>query len=139
MNHTIQLHIVLSTLAFLVLIVAALLAILLALQDRGLRQQQATRLLPWLPLERTEALLFKILTVGFGLLTIDVLTSFWFFRHELTPLLWHKIFLTVFAWLVFLILLLGRHYFGWRGRLAIRWTLIGVFLVMLAYIGSLVW
>jgi ABC-type uncharacterized transport system permease subunit len=139
MNHTIQLHIVLSTLAFIVLIFAASLAVLLALQDRALRRQRAAPFLSWLPLEHTEILLFKAIALGFVLLTIDVVASLWVFRNELTPLLWHKIFLAIFACVVFLILLIGRRYSGWRGRVAIRWTLIGVLLVILAYIGSLVW
>ena len=33
-------------------------------------------------------------------------------------------------------LLLGRHLWGWRGRLALRWTLAGFVALMLAYVGS---
>lgn len=139
MNNTIQLHIVLSTVTFAVLVLAALLAGLSALQDYGLRHQRSILLCPRLPLTRTESWLFKILVLGFILLTLDMVTGFWFFYRLLTPFLWHKTFLAVFSWIIFLILLVGRYYAGWRGRLAIRWTLLGVFLVMMAYIGSLVW
>ena len=34
------------------------------------------------------------------------------------------------------ILLWGRWRFGWRGRVAIRWSLGGFFALMLAYFGS---
>ena len=40
------------------------------------------------------------------------------------------------AGVVFGILLWGRHFRGWRGSNAIRWTLAGFLLLMLAYFGS---
>ena len=33
-------------------------------------------------------------------------------------------------------LLVGRHVYGWRGRVAVRWTLAGFLTLVLAYIGS---
>ena len=40
------------------------------------------------------------------------------------------------AWVVFAVLLWGRQQLGWRGHKAIRWTLAGFCLLMLAYFGS---
>ena len=37
---------------------------------------------------------------------------------------------------VFAGLLTGRAVFGWRGRIALRWTLIGFAMLLLAYVGS---
>jgi ABC-type uncharacterized transport system permease subunit len=37
---------------------------------------------------------------------------------------------------VFGILLIGRWLMGWRGKIAIRWTLAGFIALMLAYFGS---
>jgi ABC-type uncharacterized transport system permease subunit len=48
----------------------------------------------------------------------------------------HKTVLSVMAWLVFGGLLLGRRVWGWRGQKAIRWTLSGFLLLILAYFGS---
>jgi ABC-type uncharacterized transport system permease subunit len=138
MNHTIQFHIFLSTLAFGVLCIAAFLAVLLAAQEYGLRNKPMTGVIAYLPpLERMEVWLFRIIAIGFWLLTIVLMTSLWFFHTILTTPLWQKTFLSLVAWAVFAVLLVGRRYFGWRGRPAIRWTLSGVFLVMLAYFGSL--
>ena len=36
----------------------------------------------------------------------------------------------------FALLLAGRHLYGWRGRVALRWTLSGFVLLLLAYVGS---
>jgi ABC-type uncharacterized transport system permease subunit len=44
--------------------------------------------------------------------------------------------LSVFAWFVFGILLLGRWRFGWRGCPAVRWTLGGFTLLVLGYLGT---
>ena len=44
--------------------------------------------------------------------------------------------LSVIAWAILGILLWGRWRFGWRGRVAIRWSLGGFFALMLAYFGS---
>ena len=42
----------------------------------------------------------------------------------------------LFSWGVFAALLAGRQLYGWRGRIAIRWTLAGFIILLLAYIGS---
>ena len=44
--------------------------------------------------------------------------------------------LAAFTCLVFGVLLWGRQQLGWRGHKAIRWTLAGFCLLMLAYFGS---
>jgi len=48
----------------------------------------------------------------------------------------HKTVLSIAAWVVFAILLVGRWRFGWRGRTAIRWTMSGFVTLLLAYLGS---
>ncbi len=130
-------HIVLSTFAFSVLCIAALQAVLLAIQEWWLRHKQTNYLMQILPpLEIMETLLFQMLLLGFILLTIVLVTSWWWFRPLFTNALWEKSVLALFAWGIFAILLIGHSYFGWRGRLAIRYTLMGVSLVMLTYYGS---
>ncbi|MEF3192795.1 MAG: cytochrome c biogenesis protein CcsA, partial [Halothiobacillaceae bacterium] len=44
--------------------------------------------------------------------------------------------LSLISWAVFGGLLLGRAFLGWRGRTAVRWTLSGFGVLLLAYIGS---
>ena len=48
----------------------------------------------------------------------------------------HKTIFASIAWLLFGALLLGRNLWGWRGRIALRWTLAGFVALMLAYVGS---
>ena len=40
------------------------------------------------------------------------------------------------SWGIFATLLIGRHAWGWRGKRALRWTLAGFALLILAYVGS---
>lgn len=130
-------HILLSTLTFAVLSLAAIQALLLAVQENLLRHKQTNKFLNMLPaMELMEAFLFRIILLGFLLLTAVLTTSFLSFYPLLIPILWEKTLLSLFAWFVFLSLLLGRYYFGWRGKVAIRWTLSGVFFVTLIYFGA---
>ena len=48
----------------------------------------------------------------------------------------HQTLFAIAAWLVVFILLIGRIYFGWRGRFAARWTIVGFVFLVLAYIGT---
>lgn len=130
-------HIILSTIAFSILCLAGIQAIMLALQERLLRHKQSMgsfQILP--PLEIMESLLFEILILGFIFLTVVVLSSIWAFYPAMYTLFWKKSLLALVAWLVFAVLLAGRWFFGWRGQQVVRWTLSGLFLVMLTYFSS---
>ena len=126
-------HIAFSLLAYGLLSIAALIAILLAFQDFQLHNHQQGMLLKQLPpLQTLETLLFHLIEAGFLLLSFSVVSGF-LFTHD-----WfnHKILFSIIAWVVFLILLLGRHIAGWRGKTAIRWTLAGIVALMLAIFGT---
>jgi ABC-type uncharacterized transport system permease subunit len=85
-----------------------------------------------------ESLLFRIIWAGFILLTLT-LASGVVFSEELfgkAATFNHKTVFGVVSWLIFAALLCGRHIYGWRGRVAVRWTLAGFLSLVLAYIGS---
>lgn len=132
-----KVHVLISMLAYSLLTLAAVQSILLAIQDHHLRHRHPTgfiRTLP--PLQTMESLLFEMITAGFVLLTLSLLSGFAFLEDMFAQHLVHKTVLSVLAWLVFGGLLLGRHRFGWRGRTAITWTLSGFAMLILAYFGS---
>ncbi len=132
-----QLHILLSVLAYSLMTIAAFQAVMLAMGDYYLRRKQPTRIMQYLPpLQIMESLLFQIIAVGFFLLSLGLLSGFMFMQDITAQHLIHKTALSILAWLVFLILLSGRLYFGWRGRLAVKYTLVGFVTLMLAYFGS---
>ena len=130
-------HILLSVIAYSVLGIAAVQALLLAVQDHHLRHRQPggfIRMLP--PLQTMEALLFQMLWVGFISLSLALASGLLFLDDIFAQHLVHKTVLSIAAWVVFGVLLLGRWRSGWRGPTAIRWTLGGFLALMLAYFGS---
>ena len=136
-NSPIQVHIILSILAYGAFSIAALQAVLLAVQDRKLRAHRPGGLIRALPPLRTmEALLFQMLAVGFALLSLALLSGALFLEDLFAQHLAHKTALSLTAWGVFAVLLWGRWRFGWRGRTAIRWTLGGFGALLLAYFGA---
>lgn len=140
-----QLHLLLAVLAYSLLTIAAIHALLMATMERRLHGEAAAssgRLgfvidrLP--PLLAMEGVLFRLITVGFLLLTATLVSGI-FFSEQLfgRPLRFdHKTVFAIAAWIVFGGLLVGRMVFGWRGRTALRWTLTGFAMLMLAYVGS---
>lgn len=136
-DSVLQFHILISLLAFSLLSIAVLQALLLAIQDRHLHNHHPGGLIRALPpLQLMENLLFQLITVGFLLLSLALLSGFLFLEDIFAQHLVHKTALSIGAWLIFAILLWGRWQFGWRGRTAIRWTLGGGIVLMLAYFGS---
>ena len=130
-------HIILSTVAYALITIAAAMAIALALLDRRLRSRQPLGHLAILPsVEALESGLFQALGAGFTLLTLALFSGFVFVENIFAQQLSRKTVLSCLAWAVFAILLLGRWRFGWRGRTAMRWTLSGFALLALAYFGS---
>jgi len=130
-------HILLSILAYSVLTIAALQALLLSIQDHQLRARQRRSFLAALPpLQTMESMLFEMIGIGFGLLSLAILTGFLTLDNMFTQHLAHKTFFTLCAWLVFATLLAGRHFMGWRGQTAIRFTVAGFALLLVGFYGS---
>ncbi len=132
-----QAHILISAISYSLLTLAAIQAILLALQNKHLRNRHPggfIRALP--PLETMECLLFRLIAIGYLLLTLSLISAIPYTKNVIEQHLVHKTILSITAWVVFAVLLWGRWRFGWRGRTAIRWTLSGFAVLMLAYFGS---
>lgn len=137
MDWQIKLHVVIALLGYSVLAIAAVLAILLAVQERALRARRPGRLILALPpLIQTETLLFRLIRVGFVLLSMTLLSGLLFISNIRAQHLVHTTVLTVLAWLIFGALLWGRWRYGWRGRSAVNLTLIGMAVLLLAFFGS---
>jgi ABC-type uncharacterized transport system permease subunit len=133
----IKIHVLLSMLAYSLLTLASVQAILLAIQDHHLHSRNPggfVRTLP--PLQTMESLLFEMIGAGFVLLTLALISGFAFLEDMFAQHLVHKTVLSCLGWLVFGGLLIGRFRYGWRGRTAIIWTLSGFVILILAYFGS---
>ncbi len=129
-------HITLSIIAYSILTIAAVQAILLSFGDNLLRQHQLLVLRNMPPLETMEQLMFEMIWAGLLFLTLSIISGFLFLEDMAGPGIVHHTVITLAAWIVFMILLWGRYQLGWRGAIASRWTLGGFVLLALGYFGS---
>ncbi|MDE2119722.1 MAG: cytochrome c biogenesis protein CcsA [Betaproteobacteria bacterium] len=108
--------------------------------ERALHQRRPglAGLGPALPLLTLEKLTYRLATLGFLLLSASLVFAMLFSARlfgqpfELN----HQTVFGVASWLLFAVLLLGRHVLGWRGRRALRWLFSGSALLLLSYVGS---
>jgi ABC-type uncharacterized transport system permease subunit len=132
-------HVLMAMLAYSLFTIAALHALLMSLVEKRLHHGRMPKVLQNLPpLLTMETLLFRIVGVGFVLLTITVASGMLFsekiFGHPLQ--FTHMVLFGLASWAVFAVLLWGHHVYGWRGHKAVRWTLSGFGLLILAYLGT---
>ena len=130
-------HVITSLLAWSLFAIASVQAVLLWIQDKNLHNRKPggfIRALP--PLQTMESLLFEFIVAGMILLTISLASGFLYLHDMFAQHLVHKTILSTIAWVLFAILIWGRYRYGWRGRIALRWTLIGFVVLGLAYFGS---
>ncbi|EEG10469.1 cytochrome C assembly family protein [Pseudogulbenkiania ferrooxidans] len=138
-NPALLLHILVSMLAYSLLAIGALVALLMLALDKALHDKRWITLVRQLPpLLSLETMMFQVLGVGFLLLTASLFSGVVFSEEVFgKPAAWsHKIVFSIMAWGLFGALLVGRKLYGWRGKLAVRWTLIGFVALMFAYVGS---
>jgi ABC-type uncharacterized transport system permease subunit len=130
-------HILLSILAYSILSIAALQAAALGLLISRLKHRRLGGVVDLMPsLSTMESLLFRLIWTGEVLLGLAISTGAVFLEDIFAQHLAHKTILSILAWMVFGTLLWGRHRLGWRGTTAIKWTLSGFGLLILAYFGS---
>jgi ABC-type uncharacterized transport system permease subunit len=130
-------HVLSSMIAFSLLSMAALQAILLIVQEHQLRQRKPLRLMLALPpLQNMERFMFQMVTAGLVCLTVSLGSGILFIEHLFAQHLAHKTILSLCAWLIFSALLWGRLRYGWRGKTAAHWLLAGFSVLLLAYFGS---
>lgn len=132
-------HLIIATLAYSLFAIAALQALIMTLMERGLHAHApASGMQDLPPLLSVEKLMFRMIAVGFVLLTLTLVSGM-AFSEELfgRPLAFtHKVVFAIASWVIFALLLIGRQIYGWRGRTALRWVLAGFGALLLAYLGT---
>jgi ABC-type uncharacterized transport system permease subunit len=139
-------HLLAGTLAYGVLLLAALHALLMLWVQRDLQrplgESERGMMARWLgrmpPLMVLERVLFRFIGIGFVLLLATTATGMLFseevFGQPFTVN--HKTVFSLVSLAFFGVLLAGRRFRGWRGRIATRFTLGGFAVLMLAYVGT---
>ncbi|GAA6139966.1 cytochrome c biogenesis protein CcsA [Arenicella sp. 4NH20-0111] len=132
-------HIVVSILAYCLLAIAAIQALLYVYQERQIKRRATPAMLMALPpLQTMELLLFRLIWTGFALLSLTLLTGAMFSQEIFGKAFEfnHHTILALLGWIVFAILLLKRTIQGLRGSQAVYWTVGGFLLIQLGYFGT---
>jgi len=132
-------HLIISLLAYSLFTIASLHVLMMAVMERRLHRGNLPQFMQNLPpLLTMEHLLFRIISAGFVLLTLTLGSGILFSEEVFgKPMQFtHKTVFGILSWLIFGAMLAGRAHYGWRGRVAMRWTLAGFLSLFFAYIGS---
>jgi ABC-type uncharacterized transport system permease subunit len=133
------LHITIALIAYSLFTFAAMHAVLMTIAERSLHNRPTLIKLPTFPpLMVMENLLFRVISIAFVLLTCTLISGMLFSEAIFgKPLQFnHKVIFSIASWWIYGWLLFGRWRYGWRGKKAIRLTLWGFVLLLLAYVGS---
>lgn len=137
-----QAHLIAAFIAYALFTMAALHGVITALAEKRLKSHELERMPSLPPLMTMEKHLFRLIGAGFGLLTLTlgsgILFSEQIFGKPLSFATFsqHKTVFALLSWLIYAWLLIGRHFFGWRGRRALAFSLSGFAALVLAYLGT---
>ncbi|MBF0448956.1 MAG: cytochrome c biogenesis protein CcsA [Magnetococcales bacterium] len=137
-NPVLIFHLALSLLAYGLLSIAAILALLDAFQEHALKTKRFGKLFNMLPpLYALEETLFLMVNMGFILLSLSIMTGsvYSFLQYDQLFIFGHKVLFTWATWLLFGTLLLGHRLWGWRGKKASQFTILGYLFLALAFLG----
>ncbi|MFZ9346944.1 MAG: cytochrome C assembly family protein [Burkholderiaceae bacterium] len=137
-------HLLLAMLAYSTFTLAAASALMMIAMEKALHQTKNFSIdkpgwwqgLP--PLIGLDQMLVRVVFIGFVLITFTLISGvivslnrgYGWLRFD------HKTVFTMLSWCAALTLLLGHRWWGWRGRVAARWTLAGFLALLMAYVGS---
>ncbi len=132
-------HLLISLLAYAILTLAAIHAVMHLLLNRALKRKKISPVMQAMPsLFEIELHLFAQVRWATSLLAIGILTGLtwqWIeFQHF--ALLNHKVLLALFSFGTLLLLLFKRKKAGWHGRRASQMVLAAYALLLLAYFGA---
>jgi cytochrome c-type biogenesis protein CcsB len=134
----IYIHIPLMILSVAALTISFLAAIMYLIQERRLKQKQASMILERLPsLEASDAISYKSLWFGFFLLTLGIVTGMVWSKY-LRHVYWswdYKEIWALITWALYAILLHGRMLSAWRGKKAAYLAILGFALIIFTFAG----
>lgn len=130
-------HILVSMLAYATLALAAVQALSIICLHVLLKRQPLTNFVRWMPpLQQVETTDMHLLWLGGSLLTVSVATGF-IFRWDFLQAgnyMWHMS-LAVSCWVLYLALICGQLWFGWRGQTSARLSLSAFAILLIGYFG----
>jgi ABC-type uncharacterized transport system permease subunit len=130
-------HAFLSIGAYALLTIAVAQSVLLSIQERFLHEHNFNTFVDKLPaLQTMEAFLYQTLKMGLLLLTLSLISGYYYIDDFFTQKLTFKTILSVIAWIGFAGILFGHKVFGWRGKLVTVSTQTAFAILVLSYYGT---
>jgi ABC-type uncharacterized transport system permease subunit len=139
-----RVHLLLAMLAYSTFTISAATALVMLAMEKALHQTRNFSIdrpgwwqgLP--PLIGLDQMLVRVVFFGFVLVSFTLISGMAVGLERGYGLLRldHKTVFTIAAWALSLTLILGHRWWGWRGKVAARWTLAGFVALLLAYVGS---
>jgi len=137
-------HMLLAMLAYSTFTLATASAVLMITMERALHKTKKISMdnTDWWqgmpPLLGLDQTLVRVVFAGFVLLSLTLITGiavsidkgYGFLRFD------HKTVFTLATWALAATLLVGRKWWGWRGKVAARWTIAGYVTLLMAYVGT---
>ena len=130
-------HVLISMLTYATLGLAAVQAGAIIVLHQRLKKSDSTafvKLMP--PLQTVEATAMHLLWLGVSLLTLTVVTGLifrWDFVQQGNYVLHMGLALT--CWVLYLALICGQLWFGWRGQISARLSLLAFAILLIGYFG----
>lgn len=130
-------HVLISMLAYATLALSAIQAAAIIALHQRLKRHDSTafiKLMP--PLQTVEATDMVLLWIGVVLLTLAIATGFvvrWEFVQQGNYLL--HLVLALGCWVIYLALIAGKLWFGWRGLVSARLSLVAFAVLLVGYLG----
>lgn len=127
-SHLVAWHVGVTLLGYAFFIGAFVAGALYLIQDRNLRRKAFGPIYYMLPpLESLDLWSARLIQIGFPLLTLGVATGL-LIAHAVSPTLWQddpKVIFTIAVWSVYGLYPLLRRLWGWGGRRAAWWSVLG--------------
>lgn len=137
LEHGVLLHVSASLIAYAILCLAALQAIIVAVQSKRLRAHQFRGLIKLLPpLERMESMLFELTVAGVAMLSLAIISGALYIDDLFAQHLIHKTVLTGISWALLFAMLVAQWLRGWRINIAVAIILTSFSLLTLGFFGS---
>ena len=130
-------HVFLSIGAYAILSLAVGQSLLLSIQARFLHEHNLNTFVNKLPAFQTmEDFLYQTLKMGFLLLTLSLISGYFYITDFFTQKLTYKTILSIMAWIGFAGILFAHMVFGIRGKLIVLLTQIAFSVLVLSYFGT---
>lgn len=131
-----SLHIILSIVAYAVLMLVGIQAAIIVIRHKNLKKQTGYFYSHLPPLMNMEKWLFQLMLIGAVLLALSLITAIPFASDWFTRRFFHRSVLSIISLIIFTTLLFLHHFKGLRGKPAARFALMAFIVLLIGVSGS---